>query len=129
LPEGTTEWVWLPPAGATQGLEVNAVPRSALYSLGPYASLMSILDSYDRTQMQKAFMALRVVSSEPMKICGKFDGSYRRLVMAAKNGQVALEWIAAVTDSTRYNAIYWHYATTAVDPRAERAIRSLCPSS
>lgn len=129
LPEGTTEWVWLPPVGTSQGLEVNAVPRSALYTLGPYASLMSILDSYDRTQMQKAFMALRVVSSEPMKICGKFDGSYRRLVMAAKNGEVALEWIAAVTDSAKYNAIYWHYATTAADPRAERAIHSLCPSS
>ena len=129
LPEGTTEWVWLPPVGTSQGLEVNAVPRSALYSLGAYGSLISILESYDRTRLQKAFMALRVVSSEPTRICGKFDGSYRRLVMAAKNGQVELEWIAAVTPSAKYNAIYWHYATTAADPRAERAIRSLCPSS
>ena len=129
LPEGTTEWVWLPPVGMSQGLEVNAVPRSALYTLGPYGSLISILGSYDRTRLQKAFMALRVVSSEATRICGKFDGSYRRLVMAAKNGQVELEWIAAVTPSERYNAIYWHYATAAVDPRAERAIRSLCPSN
>jgi hypothetical protein len=129
LPEGTTEWVWLPPVGTTQGLEVNAVPRSALYTLGPYGSLMSILGSYDRTRLQQAFMSLRVVSNEPMKICGKFDGSYRRLVMTTKNGEVALEWIAAVTDSARYNAIYWHYATTAADPHAERAIRSLCPNT
>jgi len=128
LPEGTTEWVWLPPVGTSQGLEVNAVPRSALYTLGPYGSLISILESYDRTRLQKAFMALRVVSNEPTRICGKFDGSYRRLVMAAKNGQVELEWVAAVTPSARYNAIYWHFATTAADPRAERAIRSLCPS-
>jgi hypothetical protein len=129
LPEGTTEWVWLPPAGTTQGLEVNAVPRSALYTLGPYGSLMSILESYDRTRLEKAFMALRIVSNEPMRICGKFDGSYRRLVMAAKNGEVALEWIATVTQSARYNAIYWHYTTTAADARAEQAIRSLCPSN
>ena len=52
LPEGTTEWVWLPPLETTQGLEVNAVPRSALYTLGPYGSLISILESYDRARMQ-----------------------------------------------------------------------------
>jgi hypothetical protein len=129
LPEGTTDWVWVPPVGTAEGLEVNAVPRSALYTLGPYASLITILESYDRTRLQKAFMALRVVSSEPMRICGKFDGSYRRLVMPAKNGQVQLEWIVAVTDSATYNAIYWRYTSTAADPRAERAIRSLCPRS
>lgn len=129
LPEGTTEWVWLPPVGTTQGLEVNTSPRAALYNLGAYGSLILILHNYDRTRLQEAFMALRVLSSEPMRVCGKFDGSYRRLVMAAKNGQVALEWVIAVTDSARYNAIYWHYATTAADPRAEQAIRSLCPRS
>ena len=129
LPEGTTEWVWQPPVGATQGLEVNAVPRSAIYSLGPYASLILISNSYDRSRVRDALMSMRVVSNEPMRICGKYDGSYRRLVMPAKNGQVDLEWIAAVTDSARYNAIYWHYATTAPDADAERAIRSLCPRS
>ena len=50
--KGTTEWVWLPPLETTQGLEVNAVPRSALYTLGPYGSLISILESYDRARMQ-----------------------------------------------------------------------------
>lgn len=129
LPEGTTEWVWLPPVGATQGLEVNSVPRAALYSLGPYGSMILILHSYDRESLQKAFMALRLVSSEPMRICKRFDGSYRRLVMMARNGRVALDWVSAVTDSTRYSAIYWHYTTTAADPRAEQAIRSLCPRS
>ena len=127
LPEGTTEWVWLPPSGATQGLEVNAVPRGALYRFGPYASMILIFHSYDRVSLQKAFMALRLVSGEPMSICKRFDGSDRRLAVMAKGGRVAMEWISAVTPSMTYNAIYWHYATTAADPVAEQAIHSLCP--
>lgn len=113
-------WNYTPPSGgiSTQGITVIQAPMPPGGGLS-FAFAALVRYQYDG----KA----QVTARRPIQLCGQYDGVY--LEMNAQYGlkHRVVESVMTAVKHTGYVATYWRDVTAAKDPKAEAAIRTLCP--
>ena len=70
---------------------------------------------------------VKVISRESVPLC-RAGGTHYALSATARGIPIAIDLVVSAGSPTTYLAIYLRRSTDAVEPQAEQAIRSLCPS-
>jgi hypothetical protein len=119
---GYTFWVWdrHPGDAMSQRIFVTTFPMPVRGSLSyGFTSVVAHFSKGPTTVMQRL----------PMVLCGATDGVYVSVTTIRARGPLLMEGVMTAVRGVAYAALYVHAAADASRPDAERAIRSLCPSS
>jgi hypothetical protein len=119
FPTSRTVWQW------TRGSHGPGRESLVVWKFGLPTGFHGITIALDQYMRGKS-SAGRIHRS-PIPLCGTYDGGYVEMHAVELGVPVAIESVVTVADHTEYLAAYERPASQPADPRAERAVRSLCP--